>query len=98
MYLKTYEIILKNTREHPLPNYLFKLLYLAVQVIKLLKENLHLHTYKYKVIIIMILKDVYIIVTGTFFLTLNIIHAYSPCSVLKTTDQCSVSCYATNYT
>jgi hypothetical protein len=58
--LKTYEIILKNTQEHPLANNLFTLVYLAVQVIKLLKENLHLHTYK---VIIMILKDVYIIET-----------------------------------
>jgi hypothetical protein len=32
------------------------------------------------------------------FLTLNIVHTYSLCSILKNTDQCIVSCYATNYT
>jgi hypothetical protein len=32
------------------------------------------------------------------FLTLNIVHSYSLCSILKNTDQCIVSCYATNYT
>jgi hypothetical protein len=31
------------------------------------------------------------------FLTLNIVHTYSLCSILKNTDQCIVSCYATNY-
>jgi hypothetical protein len=32
------------------------------------------------------------------FLTLNIVHTYSLCSILKNTDQCIVSCYAANYT
>jgi hypothetical protein len=32
------------------------------------------------------------------FLTLNIVHTYSLCSILKNTDQCIVSCYVTNYT
>jgi hypothetical protein len=32
------------------------------------------------------------------FLTLNIVHTYSLCSILKNTDHCIVSCYATNYT
>jgi hypothetical protein len=32
------------------------------------------------------------------FLTLNIVHTYSLCSILKNTDQYIVSCYATNYT
>jgi hypothetical protein len=32
------------------------------------------------------------------FLTLNIVHTYSLCSILKITDQCIVSCYVTNYT
>jgi hypothetical protein len=32
------------------------------------------------------------------FLTLNIVHTYSLCSILKNTYQCIVSCYATNYT
>jgi hypothetical protein len=32
------------------------------------------------------------------FLTLNIVHTYSLCSILKNTDQCIVSCYATKYT
>jgi hypothetical protein len=32
------------------------------------------------------------------FLTLNIVHTYSLCSILKNTDQCIVSGYATNYT
>jgi hypothetical protein len=37
---------LEDIREHPLPDCLFKIVYLAVHVIKLLKENLHLHPYK----------------------------------------------------
>jgi hypothetical protein len=32
------------------------------------------------------------------FLTLNIVHTYSLCSILKNTDQCIVSCYVTDYT
>jgi hypothetical protein len=41
------------------------------------------------------------IVNGIYrdiFLTLNIGHTYSLCSILKNIDQCIVSCYATNYT
>jgi hypothetical protein len=38
----------------------------------------------------------YIILTS--ILTLNIVHTYFLCLVLKNTEQCIVSCYATNYT